>query len=52
MAVAIKKLRAFLLDIEGVAEEFEQEVKFMRSVRHPNIGCFILVCMVCSLHTV
>ena len=42
MPVAIKRIRSYLLEVEGVAEEFEQEVKFMRNIRHPNIGTVTL----------
>jgi serine/threonine protein kinase len=41
LPVAVKRLRNNILDINAAdAEEFDREVSFMRTVRHPNIVMF------------
>ena len=41
--VAVKRLNAALLlfDEEGMGKEFQDEVNFMRSIRHRNIVLFV-----------
>lgn len=42
--VAVKKLNSALLsiDAENTSKEFQDEVNFMRSIRHPNIVLFVM----------